>query len=128
MKYRHNRLERGPLYRSRNGMICGVCKGLAEHFGIPVTGLRIIMVLILIFSGIWPFVLVYFVAALVMKPEPVVPLSNRAEEEFYNSYMSSRSMALYRLKESFENLDRRLQRMESVVTDKDYEWENRVRR
>jgi len=36
-------------------------------------------------------------------------------------------MALHRLKRTFDNLDRRIQRIESIVTARDYDWERRLR-
>jgi len=118
--------RRGRLYRSRDGMIFGVCKGLADYLNLKVLWVRIIAVAILLFTGIWPTVVIYLVAALVMKPEPVLPLETEEAQEFYNSYTSSRRLALHRLKRTFDNLDRRVQRMESVVTAREYDWERRL--
>jgi phage shock protein C len=118
--------QRTGLYRSRNGKILGVCKGVAEYFDLSVKGTRIIAVVLLVSSGIWPMVVVYFLAALLMKPEPVLPLETEGEQEFYNSYTSSRRMALHRLKRTYDNLDRRIQRMEHIVTSREYDWDRRL--
>jgi phage shock protein C len=117
--------QRTGMYRSRTGLILGVCKGLARYFDFSVFWMRAIAVALLLFSGIWPMVIVYVVAALLMKLEPVVPLETEEEQEFYNSYTTSRSMALRRLKRIYDNLDRRIQRMESIVTAREYDWERR---
>jgi len=113
------------MYRSRTGLILGVCKGFARYFDFSVFWMRAITVALLLFSGIWPMVIVYVVAAVLMKLEPVVPLETEEEQEFYNSYTTSRSMALRRLKRIYDNLDRRIQRMESIVTAREYDWERR---
>lgn len=118
--------QRMGLYRSRSGKILGVCKGLAEYFDLPVFWMRVIAIVLLFVSGVWPMVIVYFVAALLMKPEPVLPLETEGEQEFYNSYATSRSMALHRLKRLYDNLDRRIQRMEHIVTAREYDWERRL--
>ena len=118
--------QRTGLYRSRSGKILGVCKGIAEYFDLSVKGTRIIAVVLLVSSGIWPMVVVYFLAALLMKPEPVLPLETEGEQEFYNSYTSSQRMALHRLKRTYDNLDRRIQRIESLVTSREYDWERRL--
>src|SRR5713101_596220 len=115
--------QRTGLYRSRSGKILGVCKGIAEYFDFPVFWMRVIAIVLLFVSGVWPMVIVYFVAALLMKPEPVLPLETEGEQEFYNSYASSRRMALHRLKRTYDNLDRRIRRMEDIVTDREYDWE-----
>lgn len=107
-------------------MICGVCKGIAEHLDFPVFWLRVIALVILFTAGIFPPVLLYFLAAIFMKPEPVIPFSDVEDQEFYNSYVSSRSMAVHRVKKTYDNLDRRIRRIEDIVTAKDYDWETRL--
>jgi len=107
-------------------MIFGVCQGIADYLNLKVLWVRIIAVTILICTGIWPIVVIYLVAALLMKPEPILPLETEEAQEFYNSYTSSRSLALHRLKRTFDNLDRRIQRVESTVTAREYDWDRRL--
>ena len=114
------------LYRSRDGMIFGVCRGLADYYGFSVFWTRALAVFAFFLSGIWPAIGLYIIAALVMKIEPVLPLENEEDREFYHSYASSRSMALHRLKRTYDNLDRRLQRLEGTVTAREYDWEERL--
>jgi len=122
---KHERL-RGGIYRSRSGMIFGVCKGLADHFDVSVFWTRIVAVALLIFTGFWPIGVLYIAAALLMKPEPMLPLETEEAQEFYNSYVSSSNLALHRLKRTFDNLDRRIQRIESTVTAREYDWDRRL--
>jgi len=114
------------LYRSRNGVVCGVCRGLSEYLDLSVGWLRFFLILILLFSGIWPIVIIYFIACLIMKPEPVLPLENESQRDFYDNYVSSRSRTVRDLKRRFSSLDRRLCRMEDRVTSRDFEWEQRL--
>jgi len=125
-RHRSDRGRERGLYRSRNGMILGVFKGLADYFDFSVGWLRAIGIIIFIFSGLWPIVVLYLLAALLMKPEPVIPLSSLDDKEFYDSYTQSRRGAVHRMKRQFDNLNRRIQRMEDVVTDKEFEWEQRL--
>jgi len=117
---------RNGIYRSRNGAILGVCKGLAEHFDFSVFWARVIALILLLVAGFLPAIGLYLLAALLMKPEPVVPIQDSAEKEFYDSYMNSRRGAVERLKRRYENLQRRIQRMEHIVTSTEYDWENRL--
>jgi phage shock protein C len=122
-----DRARRGSgLYRSRQGIICGVCRGLAQYLGFSVFWTRAIAVGLLIFTGFWPLVGLYVLAALVMKPQPSLPIETDEDQEFYNSYVSSRGMALQRLRRIFDKLDRRLQRMEDRVTAREYDWDRRL--
>lgn len=114
------------LYRSRDGVVFGVCRGLANYLEMNVTALRVIVVVATIMTGIWAGIIAYVVAALLMKLEPVVPLETEEDAEFYNSFTGSRQMALHRLKRTYENLDRRIQRIEGIVTARDYDWDRRL--
>jgi phage shock protein C len=87
---------------------------------------RFITILVFLFSGIWPIVIIYFVACLFMKPEPVIPLENESQRDFYDNYVSSRGRTLRDLTRRFSSLDRRLRRMEDRVTSRDFEWEQRL--
>lgn len=114
------------LYRSRNGKIGGVCSGLADFMNVKVGFVRFFTVVITFMTGIWPGVVIYFAACLIIKPEPVIPLENEYQRDFYDGYVNSRSRALRDLKRRFSNLDRRLRRMEDRVTSRDFEWEQRL--
>lgn len=113
------------LYRSRSGMLLGVCRGFADYFDISAFWLRVLVALGILFTGLWPGVAIYLVAALLMKPEPILNAQSETEREFYHSYVSSRSLGLSRLKAQFDRLDRRIRRMEDVVTSRDFSWRRR---
>jgi len=123
----YDKFSRDGVYRSRNGVIFGVCRGLADHFDFSVLWARVIAVIFLFVSGFWPAIGLYLIATLLMKPAPVVPLKTEAEQEFYDSYTHSRGMAARRLKRRFENLERRLQRMEHIVTTREFDWESKLK-
>jgi phage shock protein C len=56
------------LTRSNNKMIAGVCAGLAEYFGMDVTLVRVLYVLVSILSAAFPGIIVYIVLMFVMPP------------------------------------------------------------
>jgi len=117
--------EQAGIYRARNGVFLGVCKGIADYFNFRVFWVRMTMVVVFIFSGFWPVIGVYLVAAFFMKPKPVKPLESEGEREFYDSYAHSPRSAAQRLKRKFDELDRRIRRMEDEVTTREYDWERR---
>ncbi len=119
-------LFEGGLHRSRNGMILGVCKGLAEYFDFSVFWVRLIAIVLFLITGFWPTGVIYFVAAFIMKPEPVIPIENEDEQEFYESYVRSKHGAMDRIKRRYENLERRIERMEHTVTRPEFDWEKRL--
>jgi len=116
----------GGLYRSRQGMILGVCSGIAGYFAFSVFWIRAIAVILLFISGLWPITAIYFIAALMMRPEPVVPFQTDEEQDFYESYVHSKRGAVDRIKKRYETLKRRIQRLEHTVTTKEYDWESRL--
>ncbi len=125
-KNRINRLFEGGLYRSRHGIVFGVCRGIAEYLDFSVFWVRFITLILFFFTGFWPTAIIYFIAAFLMKPEPVIPIDNSDEQEFYDSYVRSKQMALDRIKRRYENLENRIQRMEHTVTTPGFDWENRL--
>ena len=123
---RFGQIFRGGMYRSRHGIILGVCRGIAEYFDFSIFWVRAITIILLLFSGLWPIMALYFIAALLMKPEPVLPLHTDEEQEFYDSYVHSPKGAADRLKRRYERLERRIRRMEHAVTSREFDWEHRL--
>lgn len=116
------------LYRARDGMILGVCQGIARYRDIPVGAVRIAAVLLTIFTGFWPCAGLYFLAGFLMDPEPALPPQDAQESEFYSRFQGSRAVALEELRSRMERLDQRLRRMEDKVTQPGFDWEMRMRR
>ena len=126
MKYFEDHQDR-PLYRSRDGCILGVCKGIANYSGLSVCWIRIGFIILCFITSVFPGIFLYLLAAVLMKPEPVIEPQTEQEWEFYHSYAGSRAMGLARLKRKFDQLERRARRMESIVTGRDFDWEQRLR-
>lgn len=113
------------FYRSRHGVCFGVCRGIADHLRISVFWVRALFVLAALTTAVWPMIGLYVLLAAVMKPEPVAPMSEAGEQEFYESYTSSRAMAVERVRRKFDNLSRRIERLEHVVTSRDFDWKTK---
>ena len=122
-----DRMLQQGLYRSRRGVLLGVCRGIAETFDFSIFWTRAIALVLLFVTGLWPVTGLYLLAALLMRPEPVMPITDIDEQEFYDSYTHSRQAAVQRLKGRFARLDRRIQRMEHLVTSADFNWKQRMR-
>jgi phage shock protein C len=121
-----NRTRR--LYRSRDGYLLGVCRGIADYFGVDVFWTRAVAIVVFVVTGLWPLTGLYILAVLFMPLEPVLPVNSDADEEFYNAYAHSRSMAVQRLKRIHEHTERRLRRLEGIVTARDFDWRERLNR
>ncbi|MGM0431178.1 MAG: PspC domain-containing protein [Spirochaetota bacterium] len=73
--------QRKRLYRSRDGIIWGVCQGLANWLEIPVGIVRGICILSFILSGFLPIAGLYAAAAVLLPLEPARGFSSR----YYNT-------------------------------------------
>lgn len=72
------------LYRSKNGEIMGVCKGIAEWRDYPVDTIRLIFILVAIFTAIAPCLIIYFALGLIL------PVNPYEESEGSRSYKEGR--------------------------------------
>ena len=115
------------LYRARDGMILGVCKGLARFLDISVFWTRCGVILLALFTGFWPVIGGYLLAGFILKPEPALAPGNDSEREFYNSYAASRESGLRRVTRKFDRLEKRIRRMEDTVTSREYDWDRRFK-
>ncbi|MCW8845930.1 MAG: PspC domain-containing protein [Gammaproteobacteria bacterium] len=71
-----------PLYRdSENGMLLGVCAGVADYLDTSVLLVRVVAVLVLIFLFI-PAVLSYLIAGLLLR-EPPLRYRGSIEERWF---------------------------------------------
>ena len=62
------------LKKSNNKVICGVCGGVANYFGIDAT---IVRILVVILSCIWGSgIIIYIAAALIMPPADLTDAEN----------------------------------------------------
>jgi len=124
----YSELRLSQLYRSRSGMFLGVCKGLARFLDVPVFWMRVFIVILTFFTGVWPMVGAYLIAGFVIKPEPVLPPDSDEERAFYDDYVSSRTHTLARVKRRFDRLDKRIRRLEDHVTSREFDFDRRLRR
>jgi len=120
-------MSNSGLYRSRDGWVFGVCKGIADSRGFSVTVTRIFALAIMIFSWVVPFLIGYIAPAIFLKQAPAPRYDDWDEEKFDDTLAYSRGAALKSLKSSFDRLDDRIRNMESRVTDKDFDWDERLK-
>ena len=71
------------LYKSRDKKVCGVCGGIAEYFGIDPTLVRIVYVILVMFTGVGS--LPYIIAAIIMDDAPSEYADRQADENSYSA-------------------------------------------
>ena len=123
-----------------DGWIAGVCAGIADYFNWKVQLVRIVAVLLLIFTGFWPVVIAYCVLWYVMdegslqnpyrpnyrNPPPQPESPNGPAPAATMSTATGAHMS--DLKARFARLEERLGNMEECVTSKDFELRRELRR
>ena len=123
--YRDNRLFKRGLYRSRSGVLLGVCRGVADYFDFSVFWIRAIVVILLIFTGFWPVVGLYLLAAVLMKSEPANGTGIGLNQRSGSRYRGAGYDTAERLKRKWKHLEKRIRRMEDKVTSRDFDWDSR---
>jgi len=124
---RSDSLSKCGLYRSRNGVLLGVCRGVAEYFDFSVFWIRAAVVVLFIFTGFWPVVGLYILAGLVMKSEPADGKPAGLQPNSGTRFHFARDDAAARLKRKWKHLERRIRKMEDKVTSQKFDWNNRFR-
>jgi len=122
---RYNNTSRRGVYCSRDGIILGVCRGIADYFNFSVFYVRAIVVVVFIFTGFWPIIGIYILAALLMKSEPGVPGRSGSKENSYGRYNRARHDTAERFKRKWRHLEKRIRTMEDKVTSREFDWNSR---
>lgn len=122
---RDSSISRRGLYRSRDGVILGVCRGIADYFDFSAFWIRAILIVVFICTGFWPVIGIYILAALLMKSTPGVPGRNRSKRNFNCRYKRTGYETAERLKRKWRHLEKRIRRMEDKVTSREFDWNNR---
>jgi phage shock protein C len=126
-KYRHQKQYQRKFYRSRDGLVMGLVKGIADRFDLSIFWLRFFALMGTFFTGFIPGMIIYLLISFLVPKEPIVPINSMAEEEFYESYTHSREGAIHRVKRRFDKLEARIRRMESSVTDREFDWGHKLK-
>lgn len=133
------------LYRSKYGQVFGVCQGLADWRDLPVGPVRLIVLLATIFTGIFPGVAIYLLAALFIPANPYEterPAGGRSDwhrAHDFNNWHGHQDDPIHgayeaydednrstdELKEEYERLKKKVEKMEEEMFDKERDWDQR---
>ena len=122
---RYSSMSKRGLYRSRDGIILGVCRGVADYFDFSAFWARAIAVVLFIITGFWPVVGLYILAALLMKSEPAIYTGTGSKHNFDCGKDYSTHGAAERLKRKWKPLEKRIRTMEDKVTSREFDWNSR---
>lgn len=130
------------LYRSKFGQVFGVCQGIADWRDLPVGPIRLIVIIAVVCTGIFPGVAIYLLAALFIPANPYETErpandgSNWHRNGHMHGYSSETVHGTYEaddndarsndeLKEEYERLKKKVEKMEEEMFDKERDWDQR---
>jgi len=108
------------LYRNRrDGVILGVCAGIADYFGVQRWVVRVLwMGGLLMFPP--PTIIGYFLLALLLRKMPEHLYENKDEEHFWRDVRVDPARKFSELRHKFREQEHRLRGMEAYVTSEAY--------
>lgn len=121
---------RRKLYRNRkNGLVGGVCAGLADYFEMDVVLVRIFFVVALIVT-LQVALLFYIVAcfALDNDPDTLMGSDGRLNEKFTLRSAYERKSLLNSVQDRFTSVENRLQSLEAYVTSQRFRLRDEIDR
>ncbi len=112
--------------RSPRGVVFGVVTGLAEWRDLNPSMTRLIVLLIILFTGIFPGVAIYLALALILpiQTENDIIKEHHKDDPIDVSYEEADDD----LKREYEDLKRKVEEMEGRVYDKEKDWDERFRK
>jgi phage shock protein C len=126
-KYARHEPNPRRLYRDvENGMITGVCAGIADYFGFSVRGFRWLTVLSCAFA--LPAIFAgYLLASFLLPQKPTGLYDNKGDETFWRSIRRDPHFTMDDIRTRFRDLDGRMQSMEQYVTSPRFDLDQKFR-
>ena len=119
--------QRIRLYRDpAQGVIAGVCAGIADYLGVERIAVRIAF-MIALFLFFPPTLITYIVLAIALPKRPPALYASREDEAFWRGMAAAPEDTFHGLTRRFADLEARLRAMEQSVTSSDFELHRKFR-
>jgi phage shock protein C len=112
----------------QRGWIAGVCAGVAEYFGWNLKLLRLLVVLAMLCTRVFPIAVIYLVLWYLLNPVDSTDPSTGEETVTAARDPSKPVVRPRELKTRFSRLEQRLSNMEECVVSKDFELRQELRK
>jgi phage shock protein C len=114
------------LYRDKqNGMLCGVCAGVADFFGFDVTATRVLTVILqFLFPATF---LCYLLMCFLVPKKPGEIYRDKKEEQFWKSVRTSPVATVSSVRHKLREIDVKMQRMERYITSPGFNLDKEFR-
>ena len=123
----YNSVNPHKLYRNQvDGIIGGVCAGLADYFGISRGFVRFLTFIGLLINA--PLIIAgYVILIFILDKKPARIYASFNEEQFWRGVSFSPKSTFSGLRHKFRTMDERLRKMEDYVTSREYELKNKYK-
>jgi phage shock protein C len=102
----------------QNKKWAGVCAGIADYTGIDATVIRVVLVVLAITTGVWPFLLAYMATAWIAPSQPTGLYETPEDAKFWQGVRSNPKRSAAEVRSKFREIDRRLADMETFYTSR----------
>lgn len=109
------------------GKVMGVCAGVADHFQANLAVVRVFTFFGILFSGLWPGLLVYVILGFVLEAKPRDLYEDSYEETFWRETKKDPSYTASEIRRRFRDIERRTRDMEAYMTSKRFKLERDLR-
>ena len=126
-QHAYNHSPKFRLWRDNdNKIIAGVCSGIAQYFGLPRRITRIIAFIAFLFMPLF-MLIAYLGLAWYLPTRPAELYQDANEQSRAEDIHRDPGKNLRQLKHRLHALERKLNRMEATVTDKNYQLRQKFR-
>ena len=116
------------LYKNpEQGRIMGVCAGVADYTGVNVSAVRMLTIILAIFTGFWLVLIGYFILGAILEPKPQDLYADDEEEEFWRQTRTQPDYTAVELRRRFRDIETRTAKMEAYMTSKRFRLEQELR-
>ncbi|RMB02808.1 envelope stress response membrane protein PspC [Eilatimonas milleporae] len=116
------------LYKNpEQGRIMGVCAGVADYTGVNVCAVRMLTIILAIFTGFWLVLIGYFILGAILEPKPQDLYADEEEEEFWRQTRTQPDYTAVELRRRFRDIETRTAKMEAYMTSKRFRLEQELR-
>ena len=114
------------LYRDKaRGRCMGVCAGIADYFGLSLTGVRVATVIGLCLAT-GPVLIIYLVLGFILPDRPRDLYAEPEDELFWRDVRTNPADKARELRHKFRDLERRLRTAEAHVTSKEFKLKREI--
>lgn len=126
MKQTYHSINPHQLYKnSEEGIISGVCAGIADYLGVSKTLVRFLFMIGFLFN-FFLMLLSYIILSILLERKPDKIFHNKDEEIFWRGVSSSPKETFLDLRYKFRNMNNRLSKIETYVTSSEFELNSKI--